>query len=658
MANRHVHTFLRQVRGRLAARQGGETTDAELVKRFLTCRDEDAFELLVWRHERMVFRTCHRILNDVQDAEDAFQAAFLALAHKLDSLGRHEAVAGWLHRVACRAAFTIRAVRAKWARRERQVEDLEELAGPDAGADRGLPRDVQALLTQEIARLPERYRACVVLCYLEGKTHEEAARQLACPKGTVASRLARARERLRARLAGRGIALATGAVAVALCEAGATSAAPNALVSSTCQAAKALALGTVPADLASPRAVTLSKGVLKAMYLTRWVRGAACAALLAVVLGLGVSPLVYAAWAAGAGGTPAAPEAAGGKESRQTGPKELQFRDPVTEVVASPDGAFFATLSYRRPKEQGKEKIGEASQSTVLLKERELFATLTVWDTRTGREKLSTGELKDPRIHRFAFSPDGKTLAVTMERPLSEGVQTDKVELWDVATGQLRKRVELDHGRSLSGLAFSPDGKWLAVSGGEGGSKTGGGARLVGTETGELKQLLKIDDLVVGKLAFSPDGKTLAGAAGAPAESGKIVFWDTETGKLGKSLDTDSQVLRSLAFSPDGKQLAAGSGDGKLRLWDLKTREAQSLTSASEWTDHLAFSPDGKHLAAFGTVKKDGKRGGEVKLWDVRTRELLRTWDGAGGLVGFTRDGTRLIVLDGTRNIAFRAVAR
>lgn len=180
-----------------AANSNGGLPDAELVRRFADTRDEAAFEVLVWRHGPMVWGTCQRILRHQQDAEDAFQATFLALARSAGSVGRRESIAGWLYRVASNAALKLKSHRRPHA----------ELT-PEAGAPSHDPADheLTGVLDEELNRLPDHYRTAFILCCLGGMTSAEAARQLGCPVGTVDSRLHTARTRLRQRLARRGFA--------------------------------------------------------------------------------------------------------------------------------------------------------------------------------------------------------------------------------------------------------------------------------------------------------------------------------------------------------------------------------------------------------------------------------------------------------------------
>src|SRR5438067_5723997 len=200
---------LRYLRQALGSPSPGAVSDAELLARFAAGRDEAAFELLLWRHGGMVLNVCRAVLRDADAAQDAFQATFLVLVRKAGSISRREAVGGWLYRVAYRAALKARRRAAAAAARLAPEANLAALPAPAApgGADGADLREVQRLLCEEVQRLPARYRAPVVACYFEARTHEEAAGHLGWSKGTLAGRLARARELLRRRLARRGVAL-------------------------------------------------------------------------------------------------------------------------------------------------------------------------------------------------------------------------------------------------------------------------------------------------------------------------------------------------------------------------------------------------------------------------------------------------------------------
>jgi RNA polymerase sigma factor (sigma-70 family) len=202
---RHLH--------RLAAAPGGaEVSDGQLLQRFARRGEQAAFAALVRRHGAMVLGVCRRVLRDHHRAEDVFQATFLVLFRRARALDRHGSVAGWLYTVAYHAALKARSEAARRQRWERQAAERPR-PQPDAASPW---QDLQPVLDAELGRLPQHYRAAIVLCYFEGKTTEEAARLLGCPKGTIKSRLARARAHLRARLSRRGITLSACALAAAL----------------------------------------------------------------------------------------------------------------------------------------------------------------------------------------------------------------------------------------------------------------------------------------------------------------------------------------------------------------------------------------------------------------------------------------------------------
>jgi RNA polymerase sigma factor (sigma-70 family) len=284
MASGPFATILRQIRGLALSEDAARQEDARLLDRFLGQRDEAAFEALVRRHGPMVLGVCRRLLPDWCDVEDAFQATFLVLLRKAPSLGRRERVGPWLYGVARRTALR---ARRSAARRQTHEKQVAHPASTDDGDDVAW-RDMRAVLDDELARLPEKYRAPVILCYLEGKTYNEAAELLGWPSGTVFGRLARARDLLRQRLTRRGLALSAGLLAVALAEK--TSAAvPAALTASTMQVAQALVAGNVPAVAAvSSSAAALMEGVLQAMFLKQLkiVLAAVSLVLLVVVAGV------------------------------------------------------------------------------------------------------------------------------------------------------------------------------------------------------------------------------------------------------------------------------------------------------------------------------------------------------------------------------------
>jgi RNA polymerase sigma factor (sigma-70 family) len=283
MADGQLRTLLRHWERTRARQDAGGMTDGQLLERFALQRHEPAFEDLVRRHGAMVLNVSRRLLGDGPDTEDAFQATFLMLVRKAGAIHKQEAVASWLYKVAYRVALRARERAARRARRERGQVEV-----PAPAADDAVWRDLRPVLDQEVNRLPEKYRQAVVLCYLSGKTTEEAARQLGCARGTILSRLAWARQRLRSRLVRRGLALSAAALASALAQNAASAVLSPMLVDGTIKAALWYAAGkAVTAGVLSRRAVTLMEGVLHAMFLNK-VKVVLVAVLVLAVLGAGL----------------------------------------------------------------------------------------------------------------------------------------------------------------------------------------------------------------------------------------------------------------------------------------------------------------------------------------------------------------------------------
>ncbi len=175
-------------------------TDGELLQRFAQQHEEAAFAALLRRHGPMVLSVCRRVLHRIDDAEDAFQATFLVMVEKAHRLRRPELLGNWLYGVAYRTALHARRRVARRSEREKEAAAMSS----DAVSDREIEsRELRRVLDEELHRLPQKYRAPLVLCYLEGKTNEEAARLLGWPSGSMSYRLARGRELLRGRLQAR-----------------------------------------------------------------------------------------------------------------------------------------------------------------------------------------------------------------------------------------------------------------------------------------------------------------------------------------------------------------------------------------------------------------------------------------------------------------------
>jgi RNA polymerase sigma factor (sigma-70 family) len=335
MAKGQLGNVLRHIRHLLGSGSAGDLTDGQLLDHFRSARDADAFAALVERHGPMVHGVCCRILPDGNDADDAFQATFLVLARKADSIRKGDSVGGWLHGVAARIAARSRAATSRRRNHERQAAAMQtEVLDPQA-----VWPEVRPILDEELSRLPERYRLPVVLRYLQGKSHEETAQELGCPAGTLSWRLSQARELLAKRLARRGVALSAVGLGALLEDKAFSATLPPALTAAAAQAGLAFVGGQTGAG--SPQTILLAEGAMKTMIGTRL--NVAVVALLA----LGMLGGAWGALAYRNGETPdmalavpnrteTKPEQPGGKEV--DGLKLLLTADK-TETVMKADGS-------------------------------------------------------------------------------------------------------------------------------------------------------------------------------------------------------------------------------------------------------------------------------------------------------------------------------
>ena len=265
MATGEIGEVIRRLRRTVLLRVEAGLTDAELLESFLSRRDEAAMEVLVRRHAPMVWGVCRRVLGNHHDAEDAFQAAFLVLVRRAASIASRELLANWLYGVAHQTALKARATTARRKGRERQVTVMPE----PAVADQDVWDDLGSLLDQELSRLPDKYRAVIVLCDLEGKSRKDAAGQFGLPEGTVASRLSRARSMLAKRLTQRGVVISGGSLAAVLLQKAASAAVPTSVVAPTVKAATLYAVGAAAAGAISVKVAALTERVVKTMLLSK-----------------------------------------------------------------------------------------------------------------------------------------------------------------------------------------------------------------------------------------------------------------------------------------------------------------------------------------------------------------------------------------------------
>lgn len=647
--------LVRHLRTRAHAAHVENLSDAQLLERFTATGDEAAFETLVRRHGPLVRGACRRVLGDGHDADDVFQAVFLVLARKAGAIRRRGAVSCWLYGVARRLACQLRRRTARRRDRERAAALLTRLTerhqGPksDAIGPGDLAWDEEcAVLEEELARLPEKHRAPVLLCYLQGRSNVEAARQLGWPLGTVKSRLTRAREILRARLTRRGVALSVGA---ALPGGATTAALPEVLVTTTRQAALAFAAGQAGSPAISSGAVGLAAELLRELALGKL----AFAGMLPLLLGALV-------WGAGAlrGDDPADAPKKPTETARPVAVAADRQGDPL------PPGAVARLGTTRLRHGQVVPLVSFLPGGKTLLTACR-DGTLRQWDVSSGKElrRIAVAEPKrtdngggfvlrlgsgGPSAADAALSRDGTVLAT-----LGKG---GWVHLWDAVTGKERRKLP-PTGSGVAGLALSTDGKILAELG------TDRTVRVLDVATG--KQLARLGQpprenpngafLVLGgsggpgpsRLAFAPDGTTLAVAEpGADGKPGVVKLYDVRTSKERRHIEgADAAAAVAPAFSPDGK-LLAWARTGAVVLADAATGKiVRRLTfdAKANRTPDFAFTPDGQQLAARDPA-------GPIVLWSIHDGKRLRTIAPADlasgrGAVAFSPDGKRLAVSAG-----------
>ncbi|MBY0526915.1 MAG: sigma-70 family RNA polymerase sigma factor [Gemmataceae bacterium] len=319
MAHEPLALVLRQLRRLVGAPAAADASDGQLLERFVAQHEESAFATLMQRHGPLVLSVCRRLLTDANDVDDAFQATFAVLVRRAASLKREGSLGSWLYVVAQRVALKARANAARRRSRETQAEDMAQATEPSCEFDpqtAAARRELRLVLDAEVSLLPEKYRAPVVLCYLEGKTNEEAARELGYPIGSMSWRLDKGRELLRQRLVGRGLALSAGAMLASLAASTATAAVPVTLGDATLKAALLLAAGNAAAGALSAPATALADNIVHGMVVAK----ARFALVVVLLLGL-------------AGGAAGLLAYRNGTTQPTVPPPDLHFADGVDQRV-------------------------------------------------------------------------------------------------------------------------------------------------------------------------------------------------------------------------------------------------------------------------------------------------------------------------------------
>jgi RNA polymerase sigma factor (sigma-70 family) len=694
MATSQITGVIQHLRRAVFLRDGAGQTDGQLLEDYISRREEAAFAALVRRHGPMVWGVCRRVLRNFHGAEDAFQATFLVLVRKAAFIVPREMVPNWLYGVAYQTALKAKATAAKRSARERQVIDMPE---PEL-VEQNSSHDLQLLVDQELSRLPDKYRVVILLCDLEGRTRKEAARQLGCPEGTVAGRLARARVMLAKRLAPHGLAVSGGALAAAFSECAASACVPPSVVSCTIKAASLCAAGqAVAAGVISANVAALTEGMLKTMLLTKLKIATAVllvVALIGLIVSVGALTPETGAEARAEDQKPSAdaPKTPPGKEADK--PKTDHDRLQGTwEFVSYTQGGKTITKKDLGDKDGqpatltfvGDKTLSEVSN--IGGKVVEYKGTYKIDPSRKPKEIDLTVERGEKNLGTSSgiYEVEGDSLRLCwpadpldLERPTKleskEGesyhlmtykrVAKDKAPDKGPAKDKREKVLNLE-GPVTSAL-WSPDGKLMTVvATRQEKAKDGDKERpfdyfttvrihdaKTGKENvslGELKNANQVHRM------FSPDGKTLAISIRTTIQAGdKVELWDTEKGELLRTIEMDyGRGPPRLAFSPDSKQLAVAFGgrtsdkvSGGARIFDTQTGDLiDSFTGHKSMVTSVCFSPNGKTLATGGDYTDR-----EIYLWALPFGKAIRLVEpkileglrGSAWCVTFSPDGKTL----------------
>lgn len=601
----------------LAPADAPNAPDAELLARFVSDRCEAAFAELVRRYGSLVLAACRRVCGDAHLAEDAFQAAFVVLAAKANTVKPASALPAWLHSVATRTALRARTVAHRRSRRETPVEVLPERAGREPSAADGA--DLAHAVDEEIAKLPEALRAAVVLCELQGVSRRDAAARMGVPEGTVSSRLAAARKALAERLKNRGLAPSAAALSVALASS-ATASVPAPLLA---RALAALAPESLPAAVAA-----LSSGVLRTMLLQKLKLVGLFAAL-----ALGFAAGVAVALPPGAPKPDAtapflvrAEEPKGAPKELPKGPNKLLFWNDGKLVLADPDGKNQKEFTVQKPEHRYHPSGGRLSpDGTMIAVVRpevnlnagggERRAKATVFVRKVGEADEGTDLGIEAEI--VAWSPDGTELICTHVIHDKRDAEPEMKSVIVNVKTKAQTALKLPNNHVVTD--WTRDGKFVTTSLSLKGAGPNARLHLMNRDGSEHKALAKDANAMFGRV--SPDGtKVLCVLLTFPNETpeekkkredlgakypqpkNELALLDVATGTVAKvqEVPLNAELSEGYCWSPDGKKIAY--------TWREKHEGKPADVIDRETESHLIVcDPDGKNAKTVLSTKGKGQ---------------------------------------------------
>jgi RNA polymerase sigma factor (sigma-70 family) len=578
--------------------------DRILIRTISTTGADGALGEILRRHGPMVMGVCRRVLGDYHESEDAFQATFIVLIRKRHSLILRKSIGAWLHGVALRVA-----TKAKEMSPQRKVESVITDEGPLTQeldhVERLAWSEIGQILDEEIQRLPAKLRSAFVLCELEGRTHKDAAKEFGIPLGTVSSRVALAKEKLRSNLTRRGVTITSAGLTAAIASHASAALSAGQLAAALKTAAIALS-GKTSSVAASAFALALADAVGRSMTAGKLLLGSVVIA--SVMVGMAAAVVLRI--------SPTSPQPVAG----------APFADPI--MLSERALLHLGDLAFRHRSHAAQVTYLPQGDKIVTICPYNRSHSVHLWDAETGRKlwefQGSQEQTAQPRC--LAVSPSGELLAV--------GKNNGEVTVLDVETGSLLSSERPDD-RAVTAITFTPDGSQLITADMDGVVRAWSA-----TDLGQAQREWRVipaeqvaADHFIGDgadirgprasvIAVSGDGKRIAIGDGA---LGAIYICDAETGKRlttiekahGRRLGAPYSCVNTLRFTPDGKQLISGGyrmvprntttiehGANnvqllEVRLWDVETGGLVSnLVNVDVWSEgYLAISPNCESFA-------------------------------------------------------------